>query len=273
MSVVVEKQTVIIHRNLAGPAQSFSLPLDLTFTPDQVIVRNISYSDGAGAGLHAVITPWIRSKEEILGIFDDTASASTSSPQTSYRIMDSATILNGDVTFQIRDVTTTLNASLATGNLALTLEFQKVEPRRSMDDVVIASVERMVKVMAERGCIYPFCLPGNQRQLGGRNGPFSQLIQQIQEKINFWTHQLPRQQENRPQIRERIRKLHEELDALLRQERQEGNGAGAGVESQQDIDANTEPIPDLNRTAAPEDRLLEVPEVEGPQGGPQGKVE
>jgi len=175
---IVERQLVVIHKDLNGVSQ-FSIPLDLGFTPDYVIVREVILSDnghGGGNGTHVITAPWVRSKENILLAFDDTSNY-LSNPNTHFLIKHSGMIMNGDSTFTVREATDTLSASTATGRIAITLEFGLYERRRSIDEIIITSTRRMVETMVERGCVYPFCVPN---QDGGGAIPSGEIDPSIE---------------------------------------------------------------------------------------------
>ena len=103
---IVERQTVVIYANLAGPIQSFSYDLDLEFTPDHVVVRDITYSAGGATGIHGIVANFCRAKNNVIGVFDDAdPTPYHSNPETTYRIEhSSSTLTNGQITIQIREI-------------------------------------------------------------------------------------------------------------------------------------------------------------------------
>ena len=128
---VVNRQTIVIHRDLAGPLQQFSVPLNLQFTPTSVIVRTICLGDSTlGGTLHGIVAPWSNSVNQVIGVFVDEANnAYMTNPNTTFKLENPNMLMNGDVTFLLRGLTNTLVASSSIGKLALTLEFiQESEP-------------------------------------------------------------------------------------------------------------------------------------------------
>ena len=157
---IKHRQTVVVHRNLASVQQTFSEPLNLDFTPNVVVVRNVSCSTGGGLGMHAVIVPWVHSNQNILCVFADRDY--DSSPQIHYRIEDGDLGLNGDAKFDLRLIGSSVTASVATCRLVITLEFQRHEVQRSFDDVMVTTMQQMSKMMFSQnpqGNVYPFQLP------------------------------------------------------------------------------------------------------------------
>ena len=172
-----ESQLVVIHRVLNG-INSFSIPLDLEFTPDKVVVREVVYSGGGIDGTHVITAPWIRSKENILLAFDDAVHYS-SNPNSVFTIKNSATILNGDSSFTIKKATDSLITSTATGRIAITLEFQKFINPRPIDEVIISSTTKMIEAMTRRDCEYPFCLPTITGSGSGEMDPSTRPIPDV----------------------------------------------------------------------------------------------
>lgn len=125
---ILNRQTIIVHHSLAGALQQFSKNLFIDFTPSSVILREISYGEGAGAtDLHGVFAPW--SNNTIGTFIDDTNNGFVSNPGTSFKINNPGMLMNGDITFRVRRLNNSTAASTATGKLSLTLEFiYEVQP-------------------------------------------------------------------------------------------------------------------------------------------------
>lgn len=143
---VVNRETIIVHHNLAGALQDFSKSLFLDFTPSSVILRAITYGEGAGAtDLHGVFAPW--SNNTIATFIDDTNNGFVSNPGTSFKINNPGMLMNGDITFRVRRLNNTTSASTATGKLALTLEFiQEVEPEPKP---VVADMSQLINYLKD----------------------------------------------------------------------------------------------------------------------------
>jgi hypothetical protein len=170
---IVERQTVVIYADLGTTPQSFSYDLDLEFTPDHVVVRDITYSAGGVLGVHAIIANFCRAKNNVIAVFDDTdPTPYHSNPETTYRIEhSSSTLTNGQITFQLRKINNlgSLTASVATGDLAITLEFQRTMAERKPEDIIIQSIDAILsKHIMARPAVYPFQLPNQLKQVGGQ---------------------------------------------------------------------------------------------------------
>jgi len=119
---IVNRQTIVVHHSLAGAIQEFSKNLFIDFTPSSVILREVSYGEGAGGtDLHGIFAPW---SNGVVGTFvDDTNAGFVSNPGTSFKINNPGMFMNGDTTFRVRRLNNSTGASTATGKLSLTLEF------------------------------------------------------------------------------------------------------------------------------------------------------
>ena len=119
---IVNRQTIVVHHSLAGAIQDFSKNLFIDFTPSSVILREVSYGEGAGGtDLHGVFAPW---SNGVIGTFvDDTNNGFTSNPGTSFKINNPGMFMNGDIMFRVRRLNNSTSASTATGKISLTLEF------------------------------------------------------------------------------------------------------------------------------------------------------
>lgn len=129
---VVNRQTIVIHKDLTGPIQSFSVPLNLQFTPTAVIVRTICLGDATlGGTLHGIVAPWSNSVNQVIGVFVDEANNPyMTNPNTTFMLENANMLMNGDTQFLLRGLTDTLVASTSVGKLALTLEFIREEEKQ-----------------------------------------------------------------------------------------------------------------------------------------------
>lgn len=164
---VMNRETVVVHQRLAGAIQQFSYDLSLTFTPTYVVVRNVSYGNGAGVAgiLHSIRTPWIKSKDDILLTFtDDVDVPYQSNPQSHFEIQHPGSIMNGQMTFYISALTNGVGANTATGDIAFTLEFCKEQKERDIADVIITQMTQLTATLVRHQAqsVSVFMPPGDK---------------------------------------------------------------------------------------------------------------
>ena len=163
----MNRETVVVHRSLAGPIQQFSYDLSLTFTPDYVVVRNVSYGAGAGVAgvLHSIRTPWVESKDDILLTFtDDVDVPYQSNPQSHFKIQHPGSIMNGQMTFYVNALTNGIDANTATGAISFTLEFCKRQEERNIADVIISQMTQLTATLVrhQADAVSVFMPPGDK---------------------------------------------------------------------------------------------------------------
>lgn len=193
---IVERQTVVIYVDLAGPIQEFSYNLDLEFIPDHMVVRDVSYSAGGALGQHGIIANFCRAKNNVIAHFNDSdPTPYHSNPESTYRIEHSSSTLgNGEITFRVRrlGVNGGLLASVATGDLAITLEFHRTIPERNPEDIILQSIDAILaKHIIKEEKTYPFQLPnqsgGNDSEINKSQqqfmDPSSEVIPDVQPKL------------------------------------------------------------------------------------------
>ena len=163
----MNRETIVVHQSLAGAIQQFSYDLSLNFTPEYVIVRNVSYGAGAGVAgvMHCIRTPWIESKDDILLTFtDDVDVPYQANPQSHYKIQHPGSIMNGQLTFYVNALTNTINANTATGVISFTLEFCKRQEERNIADVIITQMTQLTATLVrhQADAVSVFMPPGDK---------------------------------------------------------------------------------------------------------------
>jgi len=163
----MNRETVVVHQRLAGAIQQFSYDLSLAFTPDYVVVRNVSYGNGAGVAgiLHSIRTPWVESKDDILLTFtDDVDVPYQSNPQSHFKINHPGSIMNGQMTFYVSALTNGIVANTATGDIAFTLEFCKEQKERDIADVIITQMTQLTTTLVRHQAqsVSVFMPPGDK---------------------------------------------------------------------------------------------------------------
>ena len=133
METVIERQTVVVHQDLAGPLQEWTGNFNLLFHPDEIIVRNVLCigSSVAPVNVHGIFVDFTNATNDIILTFHNAIEAPyVSNPHTHYRVKDTSDILNGSVTFRVRSLNGNIGASVCTDTISFTLEFVKYEKRR-----------------------------------------------------------------------------------------------------------------------------------------------
>jgi len=157
---IVNRQTIIVHRNLAGEIQEFYKSIQLDFEPTSFIVKQVDYLRTTGAeGLHGVIVPFTNAKNGLIATFvsDSTPDAYSVNPDSQFIINHPSMLFNGDVLFQIRKLRDNLESSTAEGIIAITLEFVREvypEPKPVVADM--SELIRFLKSEKASQSIYPF---------------------------------------------------------------------------------------------------------------------
>jgi hypothetical protein len=157
---IVNRQTVIIYRNLAGEVQQFYKAINLDFEPTSFIVKQIDYLRTTGAeGLHAILVPFTNAKDNLIATFvsDTTPDAYTANPDSQFIINHPSMLFNGDVLFRVRKLRNTIEASTAEGIVSLTLEFiREVYPEPSASVSQMSQLIQTLTDMTRPTDIYPF---------------------------------------------------------------------------------------------------------------------
>jgi len=154
---IVNRQTVIIHKDLAGPLQEFYKEINLDFEPTTLIVRQLTFYKGtATSGLHGIIVPFTNAKDGIITSFND-YNALITNPNSHFIINHPSMLFNGDVLFKIRKLTDGLVASTATGTISIELEFIREEYQEPKP--VVADMTQLINFLKSEKAsqsIYPF---------------------------------------------------------------------------------------------------------------------
>lgn len=134
MKKVINRQTIIIHHNLTTSKEWYE-NLDLSFTPDRLIVRDVSYAGSAVISevIHCVIVPFINSRENILCTFGD--DQFHTNPGTIFNINRGKDLLNGSQKFTINDLDDGISAGTGDKPFSITLEFQEHEKERDPEKI------------------------------------------------------------------------------------------------------------------------------------------
>ena len=159
MSKVLQRQVVVVHRQLDATEQSFSFNLGLRFSPTKVIIRTISYGKNAQTGenyVSGIIYPW--SNGEVSDIFiDDNNGNFCSNPNTTFHLKSGSSLLNGDATFIIKRLTDTEAEHDVDGLLGITIEFiQEDIPEPKPKTTEIDKLINFLKTEKASRDIYPF---------------------------------------------------------------------------------------------------------------------
>jgi len=122
MKTVKNRQTVVVFKDFANSIEWYE-DLQLEFNPDEVIVRDVCYGgENANFTVHCLTTPFIRSRNNILCVFN--GSVSVASPQATFNIEEGVDIVNGSQKFELKLLfNDRLNIGTLTGAIAVHLEF------------------------------------------------------------------------------------------------------------------------------------------------------
>ncbi len=160
MSKILQRQTVIIHREVDANDSTFSFNLGLNFVPTSVILRSLNFGKTDATPdnyVNGVILPWTNGEIGCAFVYAGN-SPIFSNPGTIFDLSKKgSSLVNGDVNFTIVKLTDTEEASGVIGVLALTFEFiqediQLPKPKTTDIDKLI----NFLKTEKASRDIYPF---------------------------------------------------------------------------------------------------------------------
>jgi hypothetical protein len=157
MSRILQRQVVVVHRATNGDIP-FGFNLDLDFVPSSVIVRTIAYRRNTGSGLHGIKCSWLKARSGLIGVLVGSANDDfISNPNTIFQIKNGASILNGDVLFNLVKLGDNETEEQLDGVLGLTLEFiQEDIPEPKPKSTDIDKLINFLKTEKASRDIYPF---------------------------------------------------------------------------------------------------------------------